>query len=149
VEAVTRNKNSHQKALLDRLTDALLEDILFTPDADLLNEAQADGDHGATVARRAFERASRATGLRRLAASRRATRSRRQAGANIRALDPKTARGWLEEYIASHPDAASKLSGVPAARDRLSDEDVYGVLETLQRRGVLKQRSIDQGPDRR
>jgi hypothetical protein len=146
---MTRNKNGQQRAPLDRLTDALVEDILATPDADLLNEAQADDDNGATVARRAFERASRTIALRRLAANRRSARGRRAAGANIRALDPKTARGWLEEYIASHPDAARKVSGALAARDRLSDEDVYGMLEALQRRGVLKQRTIDQGPDRR
>ena len=142
---MTRNKKSYLRAPLDRLTDVLVEDILATPDADLLNEAQTDGDNGATVARRAFERASRTVALRRLAANRRSARGRRVVGANVRALDPKTARGWLEEYIASHPDAARKVSG----RDRLSDEDVYGMLEALQKRGVLKQRTVDQGPDRR
>jgi hypothetical protein len=142
---MTRNKKSYLRAPLDRLTDVLVEDILATPDADLLNEAQADDDNGATVARRAFERASRTVALRRLAANRRSARGRRVVGANVRALDPKTARGWLEEYIASHPDAAGKVSG----RDRLSDEDVYGMLEALQKRGVLKERTVDQGPDRR
>ena len=142
---MTRNKDSNQQAPIDRLIEALVEDILATSDADLVNEAQADDDNGATVARRAFERASRKIALRRLAGNRRSARGRRVVGANIRALDPKTARGWLEEYIASHPDAAGKVSG----RDRLSDEDVYGMLEALQKRGVLKQRTVDQGPDRR
>jgi hypothetical protein len=146
---MTRNKDSHQQAPLDRLTEALVEDILATSDEDLINEAQVDDDNGATVARRAFERASRTIALRRLAASKRAARGRRVAGANIRALDPKTARGWLEEYMASDPDVARKVRGALPARDRLSDEDVYGMLEALQKRGVLKQRTIDQGPDRR
>jgi len=51
--------------------------------------------------------------------------------------------------MASHPDAERKVRGVLPARDRLSDEDVYGMLEALQKRGVLKQRTVDQGPDRR
>jgi hypothetical protein len=146
---MTRNKDSHQQAPLERLIEALVEDILAASDEDLINEAQTDDDNGATVARRAFERASRTIALRRLAANRRAARGRRVVGANIRALDPKTARGWLEEYMASHPDAAHKVRGALPQRDRLSDEDVYGMLEALQKRGVLKQRTIDQGPDQR
>jgi len=146
---MTRNKDSHQQAPIDRLIEALVEDILATSDADLLSEAQADDDNGATVTRRAFERASRTIALRRLAQNRRSARGRRVVGGNIRALDPKTARGWLEEYMASHPDAARKVSGERSARDRLSDEDVYGMLEALQKRGVLKERAADQGPDRR
>ena len=146
---MTRDKDSQQRAPLDRLIEALVEDILAASDADLLNEAQADDDNGATVARRAFERANRAITLRRLADNRRSARARRVAGANIRALDPKTARGWLEEYMASHPDAARKVKGALPSRDRLSDEDVYGMLEALQKRGVLKQRTVEEGPDRR
>jgi hypothetical protein len=146
---MTRNKDSLQQAALDRLIEALVEDILAASDADLLNEAQADDDNGATVARRAFERANRTIALARLAATKRSARSRRMAGANIRALDPKTARGWLEEYMASHPDAARKVSGALPTRDRLSDEDVYGMLEALQKRGVLNQRTVEEGPDRR
>jgi hypothetical protein len=142
---MTRKKNRRQRVPLDRLTDALVDDILATPDADLLKEAQADADNGAAVARRAFERASRMTALRRLAASKRPPRGGRPVGANIRALDPKTARGWLDEFMASHPETASKLDDAPAAGDQLSDEDVYGMLEALQKRGVLKQRTIDQG----
>jgi hypothetical protein len=145
VETMTGEKNRRKRVPLDRLTDALVDDILAASDADLLKEAQADDDSGAAVARRAFERASRTAAPRRLAASKRAPRGGRLQGANIRALDPKTARGWLDEFIASHPESASKLNDAPAAGDQLSDEDVYGLLEALQKHGVLKQRSIDQG----
>jgi hypothetical protein len=141
---MTRKKIRQQQAPLDRLTDVLVNDILATPDAELLNEAQAEDDDGAAVARRAFAMASRTAALRQLAASKRQVRGRRLAGANIRALDPKTARGWLDEFIASHPETANKLNDAPAAGDQLSDEDVYGMLEVLQKRGVLKQKTIDQ-----
>jgi len=138
---MTREKNRRKRVPLDWLIDALVDDILATSDADLLKEAQADDDNGAAVARRAFERASRTAALRRSAASKRAPRG----GPNIRALDPKTARGWLDEFIASHPETASKLNEAPVVGDQLSDEDVYGLLEALQKHGVLKQRTIDQG----
>jgi hypothetical protein len=141
---MNRKKTRQPRAPLDRLTDALVDDILATSDAELLNEAQAEDDNGAAVARRAFETASRSAALRQLAASKRQVRGRRLAGANIRALDPKTARGWLDEFIASDPETANKLNDAPAAGDQLSDEDVYGMLEVLQKRGVRKQKTIDQ-----
>jgi hypothetical protein len=136
---MTRKKDRHQRAPLDRLTDALVDDILATADAELVNEAQMDDDHGAAVARRAFERASRTAARRRLTAKRWPAH-RPLLGANIRALDPKTARGWLEEFIASHPDTANDA---PAAGGQLSDEDVYGMLEALQKRGVLNEMTLD------
>ena len=141
---MTRKKTRQQQAPLDRLTDALVDDVLATSDAELLNEAQAEDDNGAAVARRAFERACRPAAQRQLQTSKRQVRGRRLAGANIRALDPKTARGWLDEFIASHPETANKLNDAPAAGDQLSDEDVYGMLEVLQKRGARKQKAIDQ-----
>jgi hypothetical protein len=133
-------KNRRKLADLDRLTEALVEDILASPDVDLLAEAHADHEDGVAVARGAFERASRAASLRRLPGK--ATRGVPPAPANIRALDPKTARGWLDEFIACNPETASKLA---RSGERLSDEDVYGVLERLQERGILGQSGIEHG----
>jgi hypothetical protein len=63
VEAMTR-KNKDQPTGLDRLTDALIDDILATSDANLVAEAHAAGDDGETAARRAFEKARWAVALR-------------------------------------------------------------------------------------
>jgi hypothetical protein len=131
-------KSRRPPAGLDRLIDALVEDILATPDADLLAEAHADRDAGATMARRAFEKASRTVTLRRLSASERRGRRARRVSANIRALDPKTARGWLDEFMASNPETASTLTSGARRGDKLSDEDVYVMLEALQERGILE-----------
>jgi len=136
------HKNKVQPTGLDRLTEALVEDILATSDADLLAEAEAG--HGVAAARRAFERASRTVAVHRLAQKEMA-RGRRPAPANIRALDPKTARGWLDQYLASNPETAGQLKRTAKRGNELSDEDVYGALEALQRRGVLTQRIVEQG----
>ena len=137
-------KNKGQSPRLDRLTDMLVEDILASSDADLLAEAAADKDDGATQARRAFERASRTVGFRRIARNQRHPPGRRQGPANIRALDPKTARGWLDAYLASNPETAGQLSRAVRRGSKLSDEDVYGMLEALQLRGVLTAKPIEQ-----
>jgi hypothetical protein len=136
-------KNKGQSSRLDRLTDMLVEDILASSDADLLAEAAADNDDGGTLARRAFERASRTVAVRHIAQNK-SPPGRRLAPANIRALDPKTARGWLDAYLASNPETAGQLPRAVRRGKKLSDEDVYGMLEALQQRGVLTERPIEQ-----
>jgi len=137
-------KNKGQSSRLDRLTDTIVEDILASSDADLLAEAAADNDDGATLARRAFERASRTVAVRRMARAKNPPPGRRPSAANIRALDPKTARGWLDAYLASDPETAGQLSRAVRRGNKLSDEDVYGMLEVLQQRGVLTEKPIEQ-----
>jgi len=137
-------KNKGQSSRLDRLTDTLVEDILACSDADLLAEAAADNDDGGTLARRAFERASRTVAVRHIARNKSPPPGRRQAPANIRALDPNTARGWLDAYLASNPETVGQLPRAVRRGKKLSDEDVYGMLEALQQRGVLIEKPIEQ-----
>ena len=137
-------KNKGQSPRLDRLTDTLVEDILASSDADLIAEAAADNDEGATLARRAFERASRTVRHRRIAPNKKSPPWRRPAPPDIRALDPKTARGWLDAYLASNPETAGALDRGGRRDNKLSDEDVYGLLEALQQRGVLTEKPIAQ-----
>ena len=77
------------KRRTDRLTDALVEDILTASEADLLAEAKADADQGAAKARAAFTRACWAG---RRGPGREAPARRRKPGMNIRALDPEQVR---------------------------------------------------------
>jgi hypothetical protein len=128
----------------DRLTDALVEDILAASQADLLAEARADADQGAAKARAAFARACRAAALRRVPQGRAAAR-RRNPAMDIRALDPETARGWLNNFIAGNPETESKFASAARNSKALSDEDVYGMLESLQERGVLERGGLGHG----
>jgi len=139
------SQNKGQWSRLDRLTETLVDDILASSDAELLAEAAVDEDNGGTLARRAFERASRSVVVRRSRRNTYTPPGRRLAAANIRALDPKTARGWLDAYLASNPETAGQLPRAARRDNTLSDEDVYGMLEALQQRGVLTQKPIEQG----
>ena len=139
------SQNKGQWSRLDRLTETLVDDILASSDAELLAEAAVDEDNGGTLARRAFERASRSVVVRRSTRNTYTPPGRRLAAANIRALDPKTARGWLDAYLASNPETAGQLPRAARRDNTLSDEDVYGMLEALQQRGVLTQKPIEQG----
>jgi len=138
-------KKKGQWSRLDRLTETLVDDILASSDAELLAEAAVETDDGATLARRAFERASRTVAVRRIRRDKNTPAGRRLAPANIRALDPKTARGWLDAYLASNPETAGQLRRAARRDNKLSDEDVYGMLEVLQQRGVLTAKPIEQG----
>ena len=112
----------------DRLTDALVEDILAAEGADLLAEAKADADQSAAKARAAFARACQAAAQRRVPGGR--AHARRKPAMDIRALDPET---------------ASKFASAARNSKGLSDEDVYGMLENLQERGVLERGSLEHG----
>jgi hypothetical protein len=126
------------RAALEWLADALVEDILQTGDADLLAEAGADGAAGANKARAAFRRAAALSSQ--LAAD---AGARRRGGANVRALAPAAARRRLEEFIAGDPEAVGELVAAVRKVKGLSDEDVYGVLEQLQKRGTAELRARD------
>ena len=127
----------------DRLTDALVEDILAASGADLLAEAKADAEEGAAKARAAFARACQAAAQRRVPGGR--AHARRKPAMDIRALDPETARGWLNNFIAGNPETASKFASAARNSKGLSDEDVYGMLENLQERGVLERGGLEHG----
>jgi hypothetical protein len=131
-------RTRNDRTALDRLADTLVEDILQASDADLLAEAEDSHEDGAAIAHAAFNAAVAASGKRRAKPVRRPTPSFPWDRTDVRALDPKAARRWLEEFIARDPKAG-KLTA--AAEDgRLSDEDVYGVLERLQARNASEQR---------
>jgi hypothetical protein len=129
------NTPKSDRAALQRLADALVEDILEAGDANLLAEAKTDGEDGTDKARAAFRRAA--------ALSRLATKAgaRRRASANVRALDPGAARRRLEEFIARDPETVGKLAAAARKEGKLSDEDVYGVLERLQERNAPEPRN--------
>jgi hypothetical protein len=136
---MTGRKKSDRSAL-DRLADALVEDILSASDGELMSEVGRGDVDGAAAARAAFNRAAATSGKRRLASAKTGGHGLRQLPPNFRTLDPKTARLRLDELIARHPETASKLTPASHKGEKLSDEDVYGMLERFQERRVLEQR---------
>jgi len=128
---------------LDRLEDALVEDVLAVSDEAILAEVKQDGDKPDAVAgatRTLFEKAVAARQKARLAAAKAAAISDRQRPAAVIPLDPAAARRLLDRAMALDLETASKLT-LAARKGKgtaaLSDEEVRGMLEDFQELGAL------------
>lgn len=133
---------SDDRDALQRLNEALVEDILGASDEALLAEVRQDGqdpERIAAAARTLFEKAVlRASKLRLLRAQAAVAADRRAHSQAAVPDDPAAARRRLERLLARHPDAARKLT--LAARKgqsgELSDEEVCGWLEDFEELGI-------------
>jgi hypothetical protein len=141
MEAMTEPGNSDREAL-DRLGDALVEDILAASDEAILAETKQDGEDPEAVAadmRALFEKVVAARGKARMAAAKAAVAADRQRSAAVIPLNPAAARRLLDRAMARDPETASKLT--MAARKgkggELSDDEVRGLLEDFQELGAL------------
>jgi hypothetical protein len=125
--------------MLERLGDALVEDILETSDEDILKEAATDyGDINREAERlRAVYVKSRATAAKkRLQSAQEAIKQQKERRGNVLYMDPKNARRKLDTLLRDHPDAASGLTLAARKGQDLSDEDVLGMLEDLEELGI-------------
>jgi hypothetical protein len=95
----------NDRIALDRLADALVEDILAAPDAEILAEAEGSDEDGAEIAHTAFNVAVAASEKRRSRPVHRRTAHLPWTWTDVRALDPKAARRWREDFIALDPKA--------------------------------------------
>lgn len=133
--------NSDREAL-ERLGDALVEDILAASDEAILAETKQDGEDPEAVAaamRALFEKVVATKGKARMAAAKTAVAADRQRSAAVIPLNPAAARRLLDRALARDPEAASKLT--MAARkgkgSGLSDDEVRSLLEDFQELGAL------------
>ena len=128
---------SDRVALL-RVVDALVEDILNTPDQDIMSEAAQDHADPAAVAaqtRSLFDKAAALAGRSRLAAAKKALAARVPAGSGTR-LDPAAARHRLEGILGSKPGTAGRLTLAARNGQGLSDADVNSMLDDLAELGI-------------
>jgi hypothetical protein len=136
---------------LERLENALIEDILAASDDAILAEAKEDGadpEAIAAAARALFETTVATKRKARLAAAKAAVAAdRRRPAGTLVPSNPTYARRLLEHLLARHPDTAGKLT--MAARKgkttALSDDEVYGLLEDFRDIGIsLTEGSADE-----
>lgn len=134
-------KRQSDRDALDRLADALVEDILDASDQDILAETKEDnGDPTAVVAgvRALFEKAVATTAKARLAAARLAVAADRNRVAAVTPFDPAKARVRLDRIVANDdPETARKLTLAARKGEGLSDDDVRGMLEDMEELGIL------------
>lgn len=127
------------RAALDRLADALAEDILNASDQDILTEVKEDGEDPAAIAAQVqtvFENAKAKVAKRRLAAAKAGAAANRRRTADVVRLDPAEARRTLERALTRDPETASKVTLAARKGEALSDEDVRGMLEDLDELGI-------------
>jgi len=128
------SKGSNRDAL-DRLTAALVEDILSASDEEIIAEALEDREvpAGAVAAVRAvFEKAARLAAKDRLAAARLAVTRDRVRSASGSPLDPSEARRRLGRILAQDPN----LTLAARKGQDLTDKEVLGLLEDLKDLGL-------------
>lgn len=131
---MTGKPQSDQDAL-NRLADALVEDLLEVSDQDILAEVREDNDDPAAIAasmRAMFEKTVASAGKARLAAAKSALVRDRQRPAVVITLDPAEARRRLERIIANDPETARKLTLAARKGEGLSDSDVLSMLEDFE-----------------
>jgi hypothetical protein len=134
------NGNNAARDALRRLADELVEDILAASDKELLAEAvedQEDPEKIAAELRRLFEQAETDAGKAHMAAAREAVDVDRRRSAKVIKLDPAEARRRLALALESNPDTANKLTLAARKGEKLSDEDVRGILEDLEELGIF------------
>lgn len=138
-----------KRSQLDALTEALVNDILTTPDAELLNEVRESGGDPAAIAKKtraAYAAALVSVGKNWLAAAKTAAKAERDAATDLAVtkLDPAAARARLNALLDQHPETRDKLTLAARKGQGLSDSDVESMLQDLAQLGV----PFPQGKDR-
>lgn len=137
---MTGNDRKERHAL-NRLADALVDDILNTSDEDILAEfceAHEDPDRNAVEMRELFERSVLTANKKRLIAAKAGVAAnRRESPASTPSIiDIQAARIRLR-VLASTPGAHQKVTLAARKESELSDKDILGILEDLYELGVL------------
>lgn len=131
-------KTAH--SALDRLADALVEDILNTSDEDILaefQESQGDPERHAADMRALFEKGLIAANKQRLAAAKAGVAAnRRTTGAAVPTSDMAKARARLRAVLDT-PGLPHTLTLAARKESELSDSDILGMLDDLRELGVL------------
>ena len=137
-EAMTRTDKKGQAAL-NRLADALVDDVLAASDQEILtefSEAQGDPAKNAADMRALFERTVLAGNKRRLKAAQAGVAANRIPTNAAPATVIAEARRRLRRFLASGAPGV-KLTLAARNESELSDADVLGTIEDLLELGVL------------
>ena len=129
-----------ERNALDRLADALVDDILNASDEEVLAEAEEDGIDPAKLAghlREVFERAATEVGKAKLAAARRGAANVRRSGARVVRIDPADARLRYDAMIAQDPKLTEKLTLAARKDEGQSERDIDSAIEDLAELGAF------------
>lgn len=134
------SRQSHRE-MLDHLTDVLVEDILNTPDNEILSEAAEESGSPTTEATRVREILKTAQALaakKRLATARAAVDNQEKEAqlGKVVSLNPFQARRALARVLQKHPESTQEFTLAARKGKDLSDSDVLSMLEDLRDLGL-------------
>ncbi|MCZ2115715.1 MAG: hypothetical protein LC123_06860 [Burkholderiales bacterium] len=126
---------------LENLDDALIDDLLATPDSDFLEEVKASGRDPRAAADRVraiVEQGRTLAAKSKLRAAKAAVAASQAMSVRIPShLDAAHARQLIKELSANDPEFRKKMTLAARNEEDLSDEDVLGIIEDLRELGVL------------
>ena len=125
--------------MLEKLSEALVEDILSASDEEILSEAKEEyrnPQEEADAVLLLFEKARTMSAKKRLLAAREAIEQEKPLRAKVIPLNALQARRKLESILHEHPEATSEFTLAARKGTDLSDADVLGMLEDLQDLGL-------------
>ena len=134
------------RAALDRLANALVDDILNDSDEVILAEAKEEGVDPARLAdevRQLFERTTAEAGKARLAAAKRAAADARQSDARVASLDSADARRRYDAMIDQDRRLTEKLTLAARKGEGLSERDIESAIEDLAELGAFDEEDDD------
>ncbi|MGH9890746.1 MAG: hypothetical protein ACREA0_01925 [bacterium] len=129
---------------LDRVADAMIEDILATPDEEIIAEAREDyGDPGrvADEVRGVYERARLVVGKGKLQAAKAAIASARTSYSHgpLGIVDIVSARHFIARIAVNDPDIDQRITLAARNLDDLSDDDVIRIINDLRELGAFQE----------
>jgi hypothetical protein len=136
---VTDKKKADREALM-RLADAMAENVLKASDKELFAEAAEDNEDLEEIAaamRKLFDKTESEAGKAKMAAARATLDELKRRPVRVLHLDPAAARRRLEQALVDNPDTARKLTLAARKGEKLSDDDVIGIVEDLEEMGIL------------
>ena len=142
---MTGDQRKERKAL-NRLADALVDDVLDSSDEEVLAEAEEDGVDATGLAehlRGVFERTVADVGKEKLAAARQGAANARQSGARVVRIDRADARRRYEAMIAQDPRLTEKLTLAARKGEDQSERDVDSAIDDLTELGAFDEEDDD------
>jgi hypothetical protein len=127
--------NKRERDALDRLVDALVDDVLRAPDEEILAE-DGDPELHDTQMRALFERSVITVNKRRLADAKAGVAADRRTTGRTPSVDITEARKRLRDVLDTS-GAPDRLTLAARKESELSDRDVVGMLDDLRELGLL------------
>ena len=137
---------SKERRALNRLADALVDDVLNSSDEEVLAEAEGDGIDAGELAeqlRGIFERTVADIGKEKLAAARQGAANARQSGGRVVRIDRADARRRYEAMIAEDPGLTEKLTLAARKGEGQSERDVESAIDDLTELGAFDEEDDD------